>query len=129
MNDSRTTRPAMGRLHHILIQVKDLAAAENFYADILGLTALEMPAEVMQAGIRWFDLGEGRMLHLLQTEDMTPLPRAHLAFTVDDVAGWRAYIERKGIEIVKPRVQVYQMERFFFRDPSGNLLEFVKWPD
>jgi catechol 2,3-dioxygenase-like lactoylglutathione lyase family enzyme len=90
---------------------------------------METPAAISEAGIRWFDLGEGRMLHLLQIEDMVPLPRAHLAFTVDDVAGWRTYMESRGIEILKPAVQAYQIERFFFRDPSGNLLEFVEWPD
>jgi catechol 2,3-dioxygenase-like lactoylglutathione lyase family enzyme len=129
MDDSSVSRPAIGSLHHVSIQVKDLLAAVHFYGDILGLTEVETPPEVLRAGVRWFDLGEGRMLHLLQTEDVVPLPRAHFCITVDNVAGWRAYVESRGIEILAPVVQAYQVERFFMRDPSGNLLEFVMRAD
>jgi catechol 2,3-dioxygenase-like lactoylglutathione lyase family enzyme len=129
MAESKRAGPLINSLHHVSVQVKDLGAAVGFYADILGLAEVETPPQVSKAGVRWFDLGRGQMLHLLQTEDVAPLPRAHISISVDDVAAWRAFIESKGIDILAPTVQVYQMERFFLRDPTGNLIELVKWPD
>jgi len=128
MSNTRMPRPALGSLHHVSVQVTDLTAALHFYKDILGLAEVDTPPDILANDIRWLDLGQGRMLHLVQTEDVIPAPRAHFAITVDDVAGWRAYLEANQVEILAPTVAVYGAERFFMRDPSGNLLELVNWP-
>ena len=122
-------RPGIESLHHVAITVHDLSAAVAFYSEILGLAELEAPAAALENGIRWFDLGNGRALHLVRTDEAVSGGRAHFAITVDDIKGWRAFVEERGIEVQAPRLELYGAERFFMRDPSGNLLELVKWLD
>src|SRR5436305_4533991 len=52
------------RLNHVSLRVRDLAASANFYQD-----ALQLPEIACGAGrpnIRWFGLGEGQSLHLIE---------------------------------------------------------------
>lgn len=122
-------RPSLASLHHVAITVANLSEAIEFYASGLGLVELETPSSVIEQGIRWFDLGQGRALHLIATSETAPASRAHFAITVDDVAAWQSYIERQGIKIIKPTIDLAGAKRFFLRDPAGNLLEFVEWLD
>jgi len=122
-----SSRPTISRLDHVALHVNDLERARKFYEDVLGWTASETSDEVRSRGIVWYELPDGRQVHLFQTDDFLPINRAHLALLVDDVPGWHAFFVESGIEIVEPSVSLYNAERFFVRDPSGNLIEFVKW--
>ena len=53
-------------LHHLAIQVRDLAAAEQFYRDTLGLRVLRRWPAADGAGERsiWLDTGDGSFLAL-----------------------------------------------------------------
>lgn len=122
-------RPSISSLHHVAIMVADLAEAIEFYSSILGFVELETPSSIIEQGIRWFDLGHGRALHLIETSETTPGSRAHFAIAVDDVEAWQTYIARQGIKITKATINLAGAKRFFLRDPAGNLLEFVQWLD
>jgi len=119
--------PNILSLHHVAINVRDLEEARIFYSDVLGFTELEAPAMAIEQGIRWFDLGDGRALHLIQTAESSPTGRAHFAISVSNAKAWRAHIEQAGLDILEPTVELYNANRFFLRDPWGNLFEFVQW--
>ncbi len=120
-------RPEILKLDHVAIHVNDLEQACQFYEEILGWTPSEAAAEVRERGIVWYDLPDQRQVHLFRTDDPLPINRAHFALLVNEVSAWREYLLKSGVEIVEPSVTLYNAERFFVRDPSGNLVEFVKW--
>jgi catechol 2,3-dioxygenase-like lactoylglutathione lyase family enzyme len=113
-------------LHHVAVPVVDLAAAVRFYRETLGLPELSAPDGARERGIRWFDLGDGRALHLIPWKAPVPRTRAHFALSVEDLRSWRSHMEGCGVEMDRPLVDLYGIERFFVRDPSGNLIEFVQ---
>jgi catechol 2,3-dioxygenase-like lactoylglutathione lyase family enzyme len=67
------------------------------------------------------------MLHLVETSGFYAQERAHFALSVTDVNAWREYLIARGSRLVEPKVSLYSAERIFIRDPSGNLLELVRW--
>ena len=120
-------RPLISMLDHVAVHVNALDAARHFYEEILGLTPSVTSDEVRSRGIVWYDLPDGRQIHIFLTDDELPINRAHLALQVKDVPGWKSYLEDVGVDLVEPTVNLYNAERFFVRDPSGNLIEFVNW--
>jgi len=127
MKSITRTRPTIGRLNHVAIEVADLPSALYFYQDILGLNQLPMPEGLKEKGIYWIDLGQSLALHLIEKPDSIPGTKAHLAITVDDLTAWRQYLEWRGVNYVPPRIMIYKAERIFITDPSGNRIELVKW--
>ena len=129
MNNKESHPPKISSLNHVAIEVKDMNDALDFYLGALGLTELPTPASVKESGFRWIDLRNGQALHLVENKDASPPGTAHFAIAVEDVEGWRTYLTERGVEILAPKVNVYNAERFFFKDPFGNRIEFVKWQD
>ncbi len=120
--------PEIRSLHHVAIHVSDLREARDFYENIIGLLPLEMPEVARSRGIVWYRISDYSQLHVFERNILPPREsRAHLALEVSDVDAWRKYLVEKGISIELPTVELYDVKRFFIRDPSGNLLEFVKW--
>lgn len=121
--------PKPGTLDHSALEVKNLQEASEFYMRVLGLKELQTPENVKAQGIVWLQWGDGSILHLVQSERMTPPFFAHIAISVDDIAAWRAHVIGMGVNIESPKMEVYSAKRFFVRDPSGNRIELVKWLD
>ena len=129
MSEQKLHPPQINVLNHIAIEVNDIPDALAFYLDVLGLTELSTPDDVKESGIRWIDLKNGQALHLVENRDATSANIAHFAITVDDVEVWRTYLNGRGVELFSPKIELYNAERFFLKDPSGNRLELVKWLD
>ena len=121
------SRPTISKLDHVTVHVNDLASARHFYEHVLGWVASGTADELLSRGIVWYPLPDGRQIHLFETDANLMVTRAHFALSVDDVTGWRTYLIAAGLEIIEPLVSLYNAERFFVRDPSNNLIEFVKW--
>jgi lactoylglutathione lyase len=118
-----TMLPITG-LYEIAIRVKDLARAESFYKEVLGL----------EEGLRderrkWLFLragGDAGMVVL--QEDKGEWPRQHFAFSVSpaDIKQAGAMLKEKGIEISEPVYHEW-MKAFsvYFDDPDGHSLELL----
>ena len=89
--------------------------AKKFYAEILGFTEIEKPAELKKRGGCWFQNGKIQIAK-----------KAHPAFEV------------RNLESLKERFTHYQMKwtedgklpgaaRIYATDPFGNRLEFLEW--
>lgn len=127
MSDQHSNPPKKSGLDHVTVDVNDLHSAIDFYRNILGLTELQIPDTIKDSGIRWFDLKNGQALHLVENKRETSADNAHFAITVEDIEAWRTYLKGISVEIVPAKIKLYNAERFFIRDPSGNRVEIVKW--
>ena len=114
-------------LHHVAIHVRELDSAKEFYEDIFGLAPTKTPDNARENGIAWYELPDGRQLHLFERKESTETGRAHFALEVEDLDSWQKLLRDKEIATEEPTVDLYKAKRIFIRDPSGNLFELVEW--
>ncbi len=121
----------MPKLTHILetaLYVEDMTAAKKFYGEVLGLTG--------KGGS--FVVGEDVLLlfHAPTTiKQKSPPPHGttgpgHMAFEVpfEEYEFWKKYVAEKGVKIEEERIwdkSDPNVRSFYFRDPSGNVLEIA----
>jgi lactoylglutathione lyase len=111
-------------LYEIAIRVKDLARAESFYRDVLGL----------EEGFRderrnWLFLragGDAGMVVL--QEDKGDWPTQHFAFSVSeaDIGSAAALLKQKGVSVSEPVYHKWMNSvSVYFDDPDGHELELL----
>jgi catechol 2,3-dioxygenase-like lactoylglutathione lyase family enzyme len=124
--------------HHLAIQVRDLAATERFYREVLGLAVLKRWPAADGGGDRsvWLDVGDGAFLALERvaggaTADEDPArgarPGLHLVALRIERAARDAWLRR----LAAAGVDVYARTAFtlYVRDPEGNRVGLSHWPD
>ncbi|MET2829680.1 VOC family protein [Mesorhizobium shangrilense] len=120
------------------LYVTDLAAAENFYTDILGLRLLGK----VDGRHLFFRCGAGVLLIFnAEATKVPPAPDArlkvpphgtvgegHLCFAASavEIAGWKAHLEAKKIAIESEFEWPQGGRSIYIRDPSGNSIEFAE---
>jgi catechol 2,3-dioxygenase-like lactoylglutathione lyase family enzyme len=120
------------------LYVSDLTAAEAFYRDKLGM---ELIGKVEGRHV-FFRCGNGVLL--LFNADATSKPPApdarlpvpphgtrgpgHLCFSAsaEEIDGWKAYLTNKGVAIEADFEWPQGGRSIYFRDPSGNSIEFAE---
>lgn len=121
-----------------VLYAPDLAAAERFYADALGLT----PFVRLEGRHLFYRCGDQVLLifNPAATEKppaagALPVPphgmrgEGHVCFraSVREISAWRERLESKGIAIEADFVWPASGGRsIYFRDPAGNCLEFAE---
>ena len=117
-NDTGVT--SVSGLHHLLLQVSDIARAEAFYLDGLGFTVRKR--ETFGDGRPLIVTDQG--LGLTEGGPEPPGPVEHIAFRVKGVEEFADMVEASGGEIVKgPGPGPYGLSLYFL-DPDGNKIEF-----
>ena len=126
------------------LYVTDLDAAESFYAEVLGL---ERIAKV-EGRHAFFRCGHGVLLLFVAEATREPPPpgaklpvpphgadgQGHLCFAAsgDDIERWKAHLTDRGVAIEADFIwppkpgQERGGRSIYFRDPSGNSLEFAE---
>lgn len=95
-------------------------AARAFFGGVLGLREVEKPASLAARGGVWFELEDGRQLHVGVAADFVPATKAHPAFAVEDLDALAARLGDVVWDGELPGVR-----RFYAQDPWGNRLEFL----
>jgi len=129
------------RVDHMNVQVPPdrEEAAIAFYRDLIGFRPLKKPDSLGPRGGHfcvsedpWYELhvGIARGTSADDLKDNSPL-RNHLAFQVADLAAARMKFEEAGLEIIEveatySKERDFHQDRFFIRDPGGNLLEILE---
>jgi len=115
------------RLHHIQITIPKGAEdqARAFYCNLIGLRDIEKPEALQSRGGFWLELGDVQ-IHV-GTEDGLDRnsTKAHIAYQVDDVSAWHEKLTNAGFKI-GDSVPIPGYDRFEFRDPFGNRVEFIQ---
>jgi catechol 2,3-dioxygenase-like lactoylglutathione lyase family enzyme len=126
----------ISRVYETVLYAGDVAAAHDFYRDVLGLRAVDFD-EVAAA----FRLDDGAML-LVFAPQLSSQPgrrrvpshgatgAGHVAFSVDRVEEWRERLRAVGLDIER-EVDWDGGRSIYVRDPAGNSVELVEgdiWP-
>jgi catechol 2,3-dioxygenase-like lactoylglutathione lyase family enzyme len=112
----------------ITIPIGEESRAREFYCEVLGLPEIEKPHSLKFRGGLWLQVGD-RQLHIgVETGVDRTITKAHIAYEVDDVTAWRKKLADRGIPILES-VPIEGFERFEFRDPFGNRVEFIQTKD
>ena len=124
--------PALGRILETVLYAEDLAAAERFYGEVLGL-----PVDSRKPGLfAFFRAGEDAMLLLFDprasaaNQEIPPHGASgpgHACFAVAeaDHAAWRERLAAHGVAIEHEQAWPRGGHSFYFRDPAGNSLEIA----
>ncbi|MDQ3801776.1 MAG: VOC family protein [Acidobacteriota bacterium] len=122
-----TDKPLILKVQHAQITIPKGAEdeARKFYCDFLGLKEIPKPESLQGRGGFWLEIGAFQV-HV-GTEDGfdRAKTKAHLAYEVEDLEGWRARLEETGVRILEG-VPIPNYRRFEFRDPFGNRVEFLE---
>jgi catechol 2,3-dioxygenase-like lactoylglutathione lyase family enzyme len=121
------------KLDHFAIYVTDLARAEKFYSEHLGM-AVRARIGTEQVLLECGDT----LLALFAKPDLPtpvepgapadPLGRAHFAVNVSasDWQAARAELEAAGVPLSRP-IDWGDHDCFYLTDPDGNLIELMSW--
>jgi len=114
-------------VHHVQVSIPIGAEdeARDFYCGVLGLKEIPKPEALVGRGGFWLELN-GFQVHF-GTEDGIDLSKskAHVAYRVDSLEQWREKLTANGCNI-KDGIRIPGLERFEFRDPFGNRIEFLE---
>ncbi|HEV8639058.1 MAG TPA: VOC family protein [Chloroflexota bacterium] len=114
-------------LFHATLPVWDLARAEAFYRDLLGIERHATPSYFPQSVV-FLDLGN-TMIHLVRYRDEVPRPdprSTHLAIEVDDLDAALERVRATGVTLLSEiQIRPDGMRCFYFLDPEGNRIELV----
>lgn len=120
--------PKLSKILETVLYVNDLAAAEKFYSEVLCLSGKDGNFVVGEGMLLLFDASKS-------IKQKTPPPHGatgpgHMAFEVpfEEYEFWKKYVAEKGVKIEEERIWDKgdpNVRSFYFRDPSGNVLEIA----
>lgn len=116
------------QINHVQISIPkgEEDAAHDFYCQFLGLEEIPKPEPLRARGGFWM-LAGGFQIHVGVEEenDRTRTSKAHIAYQVEDLEGWRDKLTARGIKVIDG-IPIPGCTRFEFRDPFGNRVEFLE---
>ena len=113
------------QVHHITLNVSDLAEAKDFYSYFFSLQELKKPGR--NKNVFWLEASDGRQIHL-RKGDVPEDKGQHLAFLVSDIIeACNKFIEA-GITVTTPSPIGTGLQAFV-HDPSGNRIEIHQVSD
>ena len=125
-------------LHHINFASDDVNRLDRFYRTVLGLSeaADDLPERERNKGYPGdvSFLSDGKVQMHLAEKDLgigfrtghvvNPVDRGHIAFRTDDIAAFKAHLERHDIPYSDfGNLAVNGWHQVFFYDPDGNVVE------
>jgi catechol 2,3-dioxygenase-like lactoylglutathione lyase family enzyme len=115
------------RIDHVQITIPTGSEqqARHFYCEVLGLAEIEKPDALKGRGGFWLQVAHLQVHVGTEGGVDRTLTKAHVAYQVTDLAGWRQRLEEHGITILDS-VAIPGCERFEFRDPFGNRVEMLE---
>jgi catechol 2,3-dioxygenase-like lactoylglutathione lyase family enzyme len=118
---SAETNQMVGGVDFVAVSSRDLEAASEFYAGVLGL---RRSVFIPDRGYSEFETGN-LTLSVVNGEAMGighNVNRNAIALHVEDVAAARAELEGKGVEFKADTLDTGVCHMAFFEDPDGNAL-------
>ncbi|WCP69713.1 VOC family protein [Vibrio tubiashii] len=123
------------RIHHVAVICSDYEVSKRFYTQVLNLTVI---AENYRAERNSYKLDlalpDGGQIELFSFPNPPARPTSpeaqglrHLAFSVDSVEQYAAYLMSRDVEVEPIRIDEFTGKPFtFFKDPDGLPLELYQ---
>lgn len=113
-------------IHHVQVSIPigAEAAAREFYCGVLGLNEIPKPEALEGRGGFWLELGDMQIHFGAEDGVDRNKTKGHVAYEVDDLAAWRSRLTDNGCEVFDG-IPIPGCDRFEFRDPFGNRIEFL----
>ena len=121
---AQSNRPPLVGVDHVAFKVSDVAAAREFYGELLGYPVVtpRNPGEPLIARI---STRQSLVLEPgLPPEQDDRL--SHIAFATADLSAMKAYLESRAVLVEGPARQRCGRQALRTRDPDGNTIEFVE---
>ncbi len=114
-------------LHHAQITIPPRAEAQarEFYCDFLGLPEIEKPDSLKPRGGFWLQVGSQSVHVGVEAGVDRTKTKAHLAYAVSDLELWHTRLVQRNIK-AESGIPIPGFDRFEFRDPFGNRVEFIQ---
>ena len=125
----------ISRFHHVAIICSDYEKSKNFYTNILGFSIVQETFREKRNSYKLdLRIGENDTIELFSfpsPPQRVSKPEAcglrHLAFAVEDIDGYVAYLEGKGLKVEPIRIDELTGKRYtFFQDPDSLPLEIYE---
>lgn len=122
-------------IHHVAIICSDYPSSKQFYTNVLNLKIVEESYREERESYKLdLELPDGSQIELFsfpQPPKRPTQPEAqglrHLAFCVESVEAYSAYLMGKGVEVEAIRIDELTGKRYtFFQDPDGLPLELYE---
>ena len=120
-------RPSVRGIDHVQITIPVGAEdeARRFYLTVLGLTEIAKPESLAGRGGFWCKAGDVQV-HIGTEDGFDRLTtKAHIAYAIRDIPYWRERLLATGCQIIES-IPIPGYDRFEFRDPFGNRVEFIQ---
>lgn len=116
---------------HYAVIVSDLDRSAEFYQDVVGLEEVFDATE--KEHIRWFSLGNGTSLHVIQSDEYSQVKvhkPVHLSLAVNDLGDFIEAISEAGVPYENwpgtadtTNVRPDGVTQIYFQDPDGYWIE------
>ena len=114
--------------NHVALQVSDIERSTDFYANVLDLQEIPIPA--FDYPVRWFSLGGNRELHLIGRAEKgasTGLRGNHFALEVTDILQAEKHLQTMGVEYMPIKLRPDGARQLFLTDPDGHYIELCEF--
>jgi catechol 2,3-dioxygenase-like lactoylglutathione lyase family enzyme len=116
-------------LHHVAVCVTDMERARHFYGVVLGLPEIARPP--FDFGGAWYELAEGRQLHLIVHPPTRTMRRTtsiddrdgHLALRVRSYRQALDHLRAHGVDVLEKPENLTPWAQLYVTDPDGNVVE------
>lgn len=123
--------PQQGGMRHVALRVKDLAAMEFFYIDLMGMTVEWRP----DADNVYLTSGNDNVaLHVVpeRLAEASQQSLDHIGFIIpqiDDVSVWYEFLLENDVMMkTEPRTHRDGARSFYCYDPDGNVVQIIYHP-
>jgi catechol 2,3-dioxygenase-like lactoylglutathione lyase family enzyme len=116
-------------VNHVAVCVTDIARSKDFYGRVLGLKEIARPPFPFAGA--WYELADGRQLHLIVHErprtlrgtTEIDLRDGHFAFGVADFDRTVVHLQSAGVDCIVRPDNITPWKQLYFTDPDGNVIE------
>ena len=114
--------------HHVNVTVPRALeqAAKDFYSVRLGLEEVPKPEASRGRGGAWYQLGSVQLHLSVEDRSDEQSSTRHICFVVEDLDRAQEYLASTGVEILPDPRPIPGTQRFYVRDPGGNLIEIAQ---
>jgi catechol 2,3-dioxygenase-like lactoylglutathione lyase family enzyme len=98
-------------------------ATKHFYGQLLGLKQVPKPPGPRQFIGAWYQIGATQLHLSIENDPQNSASKRHVCYYVENLEVAAQGLRGAGFEIIHDPDDTDESQRFFVRDPGGNMIE------